>query len=92
MAAPGDVAAALLHRDHPALLSQQRNGPADGSRRHMIGYITIPYVIAFANELVDDPIHFEPYRREGVLRLAYKTFRQGDRIDGILRARGRASR
>lgn len=53
----------------------------------MIGYITIPYVIAFANELVDDPIHFEPHRREGALRLAYKTSRQSDRIDGILRAR-----
>ncbi len=58
------------------------------------GYTVIPYVIAFANELVTDPITFEPYA--GRKRLAYKHSKPGDWFrfqsakswgPGILRAR-----
>ncbi|PRX65266.1 hypothetical protein B0I32_10726 [Nonomuraea fuscirosea] len=61
----------------------------------MTGYSTIPYTIAFANELVNDPIGFVPYA--GRLRLAYLPSRPGDWVSlhaakvrskgGILRAR-----
>ncbi|MET9241063.1 hypothetical protein [Nonomuraea sp. NPDC003709] len=62
----------------------------------MTGYTTIPYTIAFANELVKDPIAFEPCA--GRLRLAYQPSQPGDWIKppgaeswelGILRARVR---
>ncbi|MET7337092.1 hypothetical protein [Nonomuraea sp. NPDC005650] len=62
----------------------------------MTGYTTIPYTIAFANELVKDPIAFEPCA--GGLRLAYQPSQPGDWIKpptakpwelGILRARVR---
>ena len=62
----------------------------------MNGYSTIPYVIAFSNELVEDPIWFEP--SAGSVRLAYRPARDGDWVgpggvrryaSGILRARVR---
>lgn len=63
----------------------------------MTGYSTVPYTIAFANELVSDPIGFEPYA--GRLRLSYRPSRPGDwimpyadrlgSVGGILRARTR---
>lgn len=53
----------------------------------MSGYTTIPYTIAYANELVDDPIAFEWYADE--LRLTYREPRRGDWVHGILRARVR---
>jgi hypothetical protein len=51
----------------------------------MSGYTTIPYVIAYANELVEDPILFERHADE--LRLAYHQHRRSDWVHGILRAR-----
>ncbi|MET8005111.1 hypothetical protein [Nonomuraea glycinis] len=53
----------------------------------MSGYITVPYVIAYANELLQDPIQFEPHAHE--LRLAYSQCRRSDWVHGILRARVR---
>ncbi|WP_113700634.1 hypothetical protein [Nonomuraea lactucae] len=63
----------------------------------MSGYQTIPYTIAFANELVADPIGFVAYA--GRLRLAYQPSQPGDWVGshavkvrgmgGILRARTR---
>ncbi|GAA1630821.1 hypothetical protein GCM10009733_029490 [Nonomuraea maheshkhaliensis] len=63
----------------------------------MRGYATIPYTIAFSNELVADPIGFVPYA--GRLRLAYLPSRPGDwvslnaaelgSVGGVLRARTR---
>ncbi|MFI7105620.1 hypothetical protein ACIBK9_04880 [Nonomuraea sp. NPDC050227] len=62
----------------------------------MTGYTTVPYTIAFANELVADPIAFEPFA--GRLRLAYQPSQPGDWIrppaaepwrPDILRARTR---
>ncbi len=53
----------------------------------MSGYTTIPYVIAYANELVQDPIRFERHANE--LRLAYHRHRRSDWVHGILRARVR---
>jgi hypothetical protein len=62
----------------------------------MSGYSTVPYTIAYANELVTDPIGFVPYA--GRLRLSYLPSRPGDwatsragsrRGGGILRARVR---
>ncbi|MGW2213603.1 hypothetical protein ACWCSD_01335 [Nonomuraea sp. NPDC001684] len=62
----------------------------------MTGYKTVPYTIAFANELVTDSIAFEPFA--GRLRLAYQPSQPGDWITppnadpwrpGILRARTR---
>ncbi|MEV2269221.1 hypothetical protein [Nonomuraea africana] len=44
----------------------------------MTGYTTIPYTIAYANELVTDPVTFEPYA--GRLRLAYQPSVPGDWI------------
>lgn len=42
----------------------------------MHGYTTVPYVIAYSNELVDDRIWFD--RVGGRLRLAYQPPREGD--------------
>lgn len=50
-------------------------------------YTVIPYVIAYANEVVNDPIWFEPYADE--LRLAYVNRRSSDWVHGVLRARVR---
>ncbi|WP_147268149.1 hypothetical protein [Spongiactinospora rosea] len=59
------------------------------------GYTIVPYTIAYANELVTDPIGFVPYA--GRMRLAYLPSRPDDWVDpyagrlgsvgGILRAR-----
>ncbi len=63
------------------------------------GYTVIPYVIAYSNELVTDPIGFEPYA--GKLRLAYQDSKPSDWVKapsakawerGILRARIRELR
>lgn len=51
----------------------------------MSGYTTVPYTIAYANELVEDPIGFEPY--VGHLRLAYQPSRAGDWVRGPGRGR-----
>lgn len=51
----------------------------------MIGYQTVPYVIAYANEEVTTPIGFEPFA--GALRLAYQGPRMDDWVNGVLRAR-----
>ncbi|QFY12555.1 hypothetical protein GBF35_43620 [Nonomuraea phyllanthi] len=63
----------------------------------MSGYSIVPYTIAFANEIVTDPIGFVPYA--GRMRLSYVPSRPGDWVDpygarlgsvgGILRARVR---
>lgn len=50
-----------------------------------MSYTTIPFVIAYANELVQDPIGFELH--EGRLRLAYRPSREDDWIGSVLRAR-----
>ncbi|TMR90370.1 hypothetical protein [Nonomuraea basaltis] len=46
----------------------------------MTGYKTIPYTIAFANELVMDPIGFVPYR--GRMKLSYLQPKAGDWVTG----------
>ncbi|MET7331499.1 hypothetical protein [Nonomuraea sp. NPDC005650] len=52
----------------------------------MRGYTTVPYTIAYANELVEDPIGFEWHNDE--LRLAYLHHpRRSDWINGVLRGR-----
>ncbi|TMR91301.1 hypothetical protein [Nonomuraea basaltis] len=51
----------------------------------MSGYTTIPYVIAYADELVDDPIYFEWHNHE--YRLTYGKPRPSDWVHGILRGR-----
>lgn len=51
----------------------------------MSGYTTVPYTIAYANELVDDPIYFEWHNHE--YRLTYGKPRRQDWVNGILRAR-----
>jgi hypothetical protein len=53
----------------------------------MSGYTTVPFTIAYANELVTDPIGFVPYA--GAPRLAYLQSRPGDWVRGVLRARVR---
>ncbi|MDX3101771.1 hypothetical protein [Nonomuraea angiospora] len=53
----------------------------------MNGYSIVPYTIAYANELVDDPIRFERHAYE--LRLTYHKPRRSDWVHGILRARVR---
>lgn len=53
----------------------------------MSGYTTIPYTIAFANELVTDPLRFEAHGYE--VRLTYSDPRPGDWVRGVLRARVR---
>ncbi|MEO3798277.1 hypothetical protein ABGB14_49480 [Nonomuraea sp. B10E15] len=63
----------------------------------MTGYSTVPYTIAYANELVTDPIGFVSYA--GRSRLSYLPSKAGDWVDhhaaklgsvgGILRARTR---
>ncbi|MEQ4724050.1 hypothetical protein [Nonomuraea sp. B19D2] len=61
-------------------------------------YSTVPYTIAYANEIVTDPIGFVPYA--GRLRLSYLPSKPGDwitdplapslgRVGSILRARVR---
>ncbi|MFG2076897.1 hypothetical protein [Nonomuraea maritima] len=51
----------------------------------MTGYTTVPYTIAYANELVDEPILFEWHEYE--LRLTYRHPHRSDWVNGILRAR-----
>lgn len=51
----------------------------------MSGYTIVPYVIAFANEIVEAPLWFEEYRDE--VRLSYVKPRLNDWVNGILRAR-----
>ncbi|MEU6778620.1 hypothetical protein ABZ912_05410 [Nonomuraea angiospora] len=52
----------------------------------MNGYTTVPYTIAYANELVKDPIAFEQHDYE--FRLTYRDRpRRRDWVNGILRAR-----
>ncbi|MFE3448151.1 hypothetical protein ACFXJ8_04370 [Nonomuraea sp. NPDC059194] len=51
------------------------------------GYTIVPYTIAYANELVADPIYFEWHAHE--YRLTYGKPRRGDWVNGILRARVR---
>lgn len=53
----------------------------------MSGYSTVPYTIAYANELVEDPIHFEWHNHE--YRLTYGRPRRSDWVHGILRGRTR---
>lgn len=52
----------------------------------MSDHTTIPYVTAFANELVAEPIRFEQIEQD-LLRLAYRTPHPTDWVNGILRAR-----
>lgn len=56
-------------RASPAHTGSVRQDAAPEGRFSVTGYSTIPYTIAFANELVNDPIRFVPYA--GRLRLAY---------------------
>ncbi|MCF6476444.1 hypothetical protein FAF44_50110 [Nonomuraea sp. MG754425] len=51
------------------------------------GYTTVPYTIAYANELVEDPISFEWHNREN--RLTYGKPRRGDWMHGVLLGRVR---
>jgi hypothetical protein len=51
----------------------------------MTPYSVIPYVVAFANEVVHDPVTFVP--DAGGLRLAYPDERPEDRVNGVLRVR-----
>ncbi|MFI7640612.1 hypothetical protein [Nonomuraea sp. NPDC049400] len=62
----------------------------------MSGYTTVPYTIAYANELLEDPLGFDSHG--GRLRLAYQPSKPGDWVKGpatpswaagILRARVR---
>lgn len=63
----------------------------------MTAYSTVPYTVAYANELVSDPIGFVPYA--GRMRLSYLPSKAGDwvshdaarlgSVGGILRARTR---
>jgi hypothetical protein len=46
------------------------------------GYTTVAYVIAYARELVEDPIYFEWDNYE--YRLTYGKPRRGDWVNGIL--------
>ncbi|MGP3913734.1 hypothetical protein [Nonomuraea sp. 10N515B] len=52
----------------------------------MSGYTTVPYTIAYANELVTDPIGFVPYA--GRVRLSYLPSKPGDWISDPLAQRG----
>ncbi|RSN12771.1 hypothetical protein DMB42_11370 [Nonomuraea sp. WAC 01424] len=62
-------------------------GRRSAREARMSGYTTVPYTIAFANELVTDPIKFEQHGYE--LRLTYEKPRPADWVHGILRARVR---
>ncbi|MFI6320069.1 hypothetical protein ACIBG8_21210 [Nonomuraea sp. NPDC050556] len=53
--------------------------------------ITVPYVIAYSDELVADPICFVPDRWNH-LKLSYQAAKPGDWVDGVLRARVRTKR
>lgn len=53
--------------------------------------LTVPYVIAYSGELVEDPICFVSDRSTHV-KLSYRTPRPGDWVDGVLRARVRNNR
>ncbi|MFI6320403.1 hypothetical protein ACIBG8_22915 [Nonomuraea sp. NPDC050556] len=52
--------------------------------------ITVPYVVAYSGELVEDPICFVAGRSGGV-KLSYQAAKPGDWVDGVLRARVRTN-
>lgn len=55
--------------------------------------LRVPYVIAFSEELVSDPIHFvRDYRPRGHMKLSYRDPQPGDYANGVLRARARTNR
>ncbi|MFI7135116.1 hypothetical protein ACIBQ1_56305 [Nonomuraea sp. NPDC050153] len=68
-------------------LREKHGCKAAQARSVVSGYTTVPYTIAYANELVEDPIAFEWHNDE--LRLTYRTPRRNDWVHGILRARVR---
>lgn len=55
--------------------------------------LTVPYVIAYSEELVEDPICFvRDYRPDGDYKLSYLWSKPGDWSGGVLRARAHQSR